>query len=66
MNKLKLKVFYFQKEHQCIVSYLKGFVINEAIKRNLSISLMREFHEREWFKIKRNINKNKKEFKNLI
>lgn len=65
----KLKVFYIQLEKDksvCMVSYLKGIAINECIKRNYPISEMKEFHERHWHTIKRSINKNKKEFVNLV
>lgn len=65
----RLKVFYIQFDKYkstCIVTYLKGIAINECIKHNWNISELREFHEREWFTLKRNIEKNKKEFKNLI
>ena len=69
IRKNKLKVFYIQLDKYksvCMVSYLKGIAINECIKRNYPISEMKEFHERHWFTIKRNIEKNKKEFINLV
>lgn len=64
-----LKVFYIQFDKYksiCMVTYLKGLAINECVKRNWNISDLQEFHEKEWFTIKRNIEKNKKEFMNLV
>lgn len=59
----KRKIFYLSNG-KIMISFFKGIVINYCIKENLSI--LKEFHERQWYTIKRNINKNKKEFMNLV